>query len=248
MSVPPPDLFIYPDTEALSRASAEQFIRVGNEATAERGVFAVALSGGSTPRRMYEKLASNEFQGRVDWKRAHFFWGDERAVPPDDPQSNYRMADEELLSRVPVPSSNVHRIPAEKNPQVAASEYEQMLRDFWGNSMPRFDLVLLGLGTNGHTASLFPYTSVLRETARWCAAVWVPELGASRITLTPPVLNHAANVSFVVAGHDKAAILREVLRGAFDPDRLPAQYIQPEGGNVVWLVDEAAASGLEEEL
>lgn len=243
-NLPAPELLIYSDREALSRAAAERFVEFGQDAAAARGVFAVTLSGGSTPRQTYEKLASDEFRSRVDWRRAHFFWGDERAVPPDHPQSNYRMAYEALLSRVPVPQSNIHRIPAEKTPEVAASEYEQTLRDFWGNTLPRFDLVLLGLGTNGHTASLFPYTSVLRERTRWCAAVWVPELDASRITLTAPVLNHAANVSFVVAGRDKAAILREVLRGAFDPERLPAQYIRPDEGKLLWLVDEAAASGL----
>jgi 6-phosphogluconolactonase len=241
---PPPEVLIFPDSDALSRAGAEQFVQIGNEAVATRGRFVVALSGGSTPRRMYEKLASDDYRGRVDWSRVHFFWGDERAVPPDDPQSNFRMANQALLSRVPVLPQNIYRIPAEKAPGIAAAEYEKVLRDFSHNSLPRFDLVLLGLGTNAHTASLFPYTSVLRERTRWCAAVWVPELNTSRITLTVPVLNHGANVIFLVAGRDKAASLREVLRGPHDPERLPAQLIQPDEGKLVWLVDEEAAGGL----
>jgi 6-phosphogluconolactonase len=241
---PAPELLVYPDREALSRAAADQFVKLSNDTIAGRGGFSVALSGGSTPRQMYEELASNEFQSRVAWNRVFFFWGDERAVPPDDPQSNYRMADQALLSRVPVPGENICRILAEKPPQVAAMEYEQRLRSFWGNTLTGFDLVFLGLGTNGHTASLFPHTSVLQEKSRWCVAVWVPELNADRITLTGPVLNHSRNVIFLVAGRDKSAILDEVLRGPYDPERLPAQLIQPVEGKLVWLVDQEAASAL----
>jgi 6-phosphogluconolactonase len=241
---PAPGLLVYPDRDALSRAAAEQFVEISNEAIALHGGFAVALSGGSTPRQMYDELASNDFSGRVNWKRVSIFWGDERAVPPDDAESNYRMANEALLSRVPVPRGNIYRIPAEKPPQVAAMEYEQTLRSLWGNTLKGFDLVLLGLGTNGHTASLFPHTSALQEKSHWCEAVWVPELVADRITLTALVLNQSANVIFLVAGRDKSAILHEVLRGPNDPERLPAQLIQPEKGRLEWLVDQEAASEL----
>jgi 6-phosphogluconolactonase len=237
-----PELNVYPDLVGLSLAAAEAFVKIGQDAIAARGSFSVALSGGSTPRRMYGELASNEFRSRLNWRDVYFFWGDERVVPPDDPQSNYRMADQALLSQVSLPRENIYRIPAEKTPPVAAMEYELMLREFQGGNLTGFDLVLLGLGTNGHTASLFPHTSALQDKLRWCVDVWVPELNASRITLTAPFLNRARNIIFLVAGEDKAAILYQVLRGPYEPDRLPAQLIRPNEGELVWLVDQAAAS------
>jgi 6-phosphogluconolactonase len=241
-----PELLTFPDREALSRAAAQQFVEIARGAIASRGRFAVALSGGSTPRDLYEQLKSDEVRAQVDWEHCHFFWGDERAVPPDHPDSNFRMANETLLACVSVPPAHIHRIRAEKNPQVAADEYEHTLRRFFGGRLPRFDLILLGLGTNGHTASLFPHTSVLYEKTRWCAAVWVPELNANRITLTVSVLNNAAHVIFLVAGRDKAVTLRAVLRGTYQPDELPAQLIHPHDGKLLWLLDEAAASDLKQ--
>lgn len=238
------ELLVCPDRAALSRAAAERFVKISNDAIAANGTFTVALSGGSTPQQMYEELASNEFRDRVNWGSVSFFWGDERAVPPDDQESNYRMADEALLSRVPVARNDIYRIPGEKPPPVAAVEYEQQLRSFWGDKLIGFDLVLLGLGTNGHTASLFPHTSALQEQSRWCVALRVPELNADRITLTAPFLNLGANVIFLVAGRDKSAILNEVLRGPYDPERLPAQLIRPVEGKLSWIVDEEAASEL----
>ncbi len=243
-SVTAPELLIYPDRDALSRAAADKFVERANAAIAARGRLSVALSGGSTPRELYAELASNAYRARVEWRQVHFFWGDERAVPPDSPDSNYRMANETLLSHIPVPKENVHRILAEKNPEIAAAEYEQTLRDFFGEDIPRFDLVLLGLGTNGHTASLFPHTSALNEKKRGCISVWVPELNAMRITLTALVLNDAAHIIFLVAGMDKAVVLREVLRGPYDPERLPAQLIHPDHGSLLWMIDQAAASEL----
>jgi 6-phosphogluconolactonase len=237
-----PELFIHADRNALGRAAADKFVELANEAIAARGRFAVALSGGSTPREMYQQLASDAYRARVDWRRVYFFWGDERTVPPASPDSNFRMANETLLSRIAVPRENIHRIRAEENPDVAASEYERTLRAFFGDQLPRFDLVLLGLGSNGHTASLFPRTPALHENARWCVAVWVPELDTQRITLTAPLINHAANIIFLVAGRDKAAVLREVLRGPYEPERLPAQFIRPDDGKLMWMLDQDAAS------
>lgn len=237
---------IYPDLVEASRAAAEAFVRIGEDSIAARGWFSVALSGGSTPNRMYADLALNEFSSRLDWRHAHFFWGDERSVPPDDPQSNFRMANDALLSHVQVPPENIHRIQAEKTPKEAASDYEHLLRGFEWGELTGFDLALLGLGTNGHTASLFPYSDALNERSRWCVDTWVEELKAARITLTPPFLNRSANVIFLVVGSEKASILSEILHGQYDPDRLPAQLIEPKNGRLIWLVDRDAARGLKE--
>lgn len=238
------DLLSLPDLAALSRAAAERFVARAHAATTARGRFTVALAGGSTPRALYQLLAADEFRPQVDWRRVYIFWGDERTVPPDDPQSNYRLARETLLAHVPVPPANVHRIHGEEEPEIAAWDYERALREFFGNRPPRLDLILLGLGADAHTASLFPHSAALHETTRGCVAVWVPELATHRITLTAPAINNAAHVIFVVAGSDKANALRAVLREPFEPERLPAQLIQPADGKLLWLVDAAAASGL----
>ncbi len=239
-----PELVVYADRDKLSRAAADKFVELAAQATAASGRFTVALSGGSTPRELYEQLASNAYRGRIDWSHVQVFWGDERAVPPESPDSNYRMSWQTLLAHVPIPQENVHRIQAERGAQQAADEYEQALVQVFGAGMPRFDLVLLGMGANGHTASLFPHTPVLAEQRRRCAAVWVPELNTYRITLTAPVLNNARTVIFLVAGRDKAATLRAVLRGPYDPQALPAQLIRPNDGKLLWLVDAEAASAL----
>jgi 6-phosphogluconolactonase len=180
----------------------------------------------------------------VPWGTTHFFWGDERHVPPDHPDSNYRMAREAMLSQVPVPPQNVHRIPAE-NPDAsqAAQDYDHELREFFrlpSGQFPRFDLILLGMGPDGHTASLFPGTTAVREQKALVAALWVETLRSHRITLTPPVLNNAACVIFLVSGEQKAETLREVIEGDYQPDRLPAQVVRPASGRVLWLVDRAA--------
>ena len=235
----------------LYRAAAEEFARRADAAVRERGAFAVALSGGSTPRGLYEVLAGDgppPFRRQVPWGRTHFFWGDERHVPPDHPESNYRTAREALLSVVPLPPEHVHRIPAERpDAGQAAEEYARTLREHFRlaeGQWPRFDLVLLGMGIDGHTASLFPGSPALRERARLVCAPWVERLRAHRITLTPPVLNHAACALFLVAGGDKADTLRAVLHGEVRPDRLPAQVVRPIRGELLWLVDEAAARRL----
>ena len=236
---------VFPDLESLSRAAAAWFVRQAKEAAAARGRFSVALSGGGTPRRTYELLAAPPYRDEVDWPRVHVFWGDERCVLPDDPRSNARMAREAWLDRVPIPRSQIYPMDCAQAPEGAARRYETLLREFFGGGPPRLDLVFLGLGADGHTASLFPQTPVLKERERWVAAVQLTEPEPYRVSLTAPLLNQAAAVAFLVAGPSKAGVLKEVLHGPYEPDRLPAQLIRPESGELLWLVDEAAAAGLQ---
>jgi 6-phosphogluconolactonase len=252
MSIPDrtASLEIFPTFERLARAAAERFVDTASEAIAANGRFSVALSGGSTPRPVYSLLASEAFAGRIDWAKVHVFWGDERCVPPDDPQSNYRTARGALLDAVPLPPENIHRIRGEDDPERAAAAYERELRTFFGTApdgktpASGFDLVFLGMGDDGHTASLFPGSPALRETARWVSAQYVESVSMWRITLTPVIINAARNVIFLVSGGDKAERLREVLEEPEQPELLPAQAIKPAGGRLLWLVDEAAAARL----
>lgn len=233
------------DAEGVARAGAELFVSTMGEAIRERGRASVALSGGSTPRRMYELLASEPWASKVDWGRVHFFWGDERCVPPQDRASNYRMACEAMLTALPVPKENIHRIPGEASPpERAAEEYESEMRKFFDGPLPTFDLILLGLGTNAHTASLFPNSNALREQSRWVVADFIEEINACRITLTVPVLNNARDVAFLVCGAEKAEVVRDVVAGKVDPQRKPAQLIRPVNGNQTWVLDRAAAGKL----
>ena len=234
---------VYPDLESLSRAAAAFLVAQANQAVAARGRFSVALSGGGTPRRTYELLAAPPLVDQAPWDRMHVFWGDERCVPLDDPRSNARLAREAWLDHVPVPPHQIHPLVCGPAPAAAAREYEAELRSFFAGGPPRLDLVLLGLGDNGHTASLFPGTPVLKEQERWAAAVYVADQDLHRVTLTAPFINRAAVVAFLVAGKGKAAVVREVLHGPRDPRRLPAQLIEPQNGELRWLLDlEAAAS------
>ncbi|MFY9684061.1 MAG: 6-phosphogluconolactonase [Candidatus Sulfotelmatobacter sp.] len=231
----------------LFQAAADEVLRAATHAVAERGRFTIALSGGSTPRSMYTLIAANA-SVTLPWDRMFFFFGDERHVPPDDPESNYRMANESLLAKVPVPPANVFRIPAENPDAEAAAEmYEQTLRKFFAlaaGEFPRFDLILLGIGPDGHTASLFPETVALQEKTRLVVANWVEKLNTSRITLTLPVLNHARCIAFLVSGIDKAAALHEVLEGKAPGEKYPSKLVQPSEGKLIWFVDRAAASEL----
>jgi len=235
--------------------AAERFVSVATRAIRESGRFIVSLAGGSTPRQLYELLATPAYAKRVDWSHTHVFWGDERCVPADDPASNYRLAREALLGRVPVPDANVHRIRGENEPARAAAAYEEALRRAFGtregppSRAPghRFDLVLLGMGTDGHTASLFPSLAAVRENERWVVAQYVAEVSMWRVTVTPPVLNAAGDVVFLVSGAEKAATLHRVLEGPSEPDVLPAQAIAPTDGDLAWLVDAAAAAQLQAE-
>jgi len=234
-------LQIFPDLESLSRAAAGLFARLAADAVNTRGRFSVALSGGRTPRRAYEILARSPFREQLPWDRIHIFWGDERCVNPNDSRSNARLAREVLLDHVPLPQTQIHPFLCHPSPAAGAREYEVLLRDFFGGATPRLDLVFLGLGENGHTASLFPEDAALDELERWTAAVRVPGEDLHRLTLTPPLINQAWVVAFLVAGAAKAGGLREVLHGPRAPRRLPAQLINPENGELYWLVDREAA-------
>ena len=235
----------FADAEGVSFAAAEEFAELAVEAVARSGRFTVALSGGSTPQRLYERLAEPPHRERVPWDRVEVFWGDERAVAPDHPDSNARLAVAVLLSRVPIPPEGIHRIHAERaDREAAAREYQEEIARVFGlpadGPAPALDLVLLGLGADGHTASLFPGSAALAESRRWVVSHFVPALGAERITLTPPILNRAREVRVLVTGADKAGALRAVLHGPRAPERCPAQLIQPESGRLVWLVDRGA--------
>jgi 6-phosphogluconolactonase len=240
-----PELSVVQDAESLSRAVVAEFCRAADEAIAARGRFAVALSGGNTPRAAYSLLAA-EHKDSLPWKKIFVFFGDERLVPPDHPDSNYRMARESLLARVPIPPANVFRIKAELPADLAAGTYEDSLRGFFRLSpgaWPRFDLILLGLGDDGHTASLFPGSAALSEDARLVVANWVEKFKTSRITFTFPVLNHAAEVVFLVSGAGKASIVREIFSRSQNTI-FPAQRVRPEQGRLLWMADRQAASQL----
>lgn len=239
---------IHPTSSSLARAAADLFVRLCDRALATQGRFVVALAGGSTPREAYQLLATEEYASEIDWSYVYIFWGDERCVPADHAESNHHMAREALLNHIPIPVSNIYRIPGELAPQQAADAYEHTLRDFFkrrvGSTQARFDLVLLGLGADAHTASLFPWSPAVHERTRWAMAVAHPQTGQARITLTPPALNAGATVAFLVSGEDKAAAVKRVLTEPPQPDVLPAQIIQPEHGQLLWLLDNAAASQL----
>lgn len=242
------EILICRDLQGVSRRAAELFVRLASESISSSGRFAVALSGGSTPKALYALLTGDQFRPRVPWSKVHLFWGDERCVPPDHDESNYRMARELLLDKISIPQENIHRMPAEQEDHNrAADEYEQTLREFFdleAGKWPRFDLILLGLGDDGHTASLFPRTTALGVTDRLVVADYVEKLRAHRLTLTVPVINHAAHVVFLISGASKALVLREVLEGEYHPHRLPAQLIRPVEGKLLFIIDREAAREL----
>jgi 6-phosphogluconolactonase len=246
--MPEPELRIFANLEELSRAAAARFMEFCHERLTRENVFTAALSGGSTPRRLYELLTEPEFAGNIPWGRVHLFQVDERCVPPDHAESNYRMMREALLDHARIPPSNVHRIQAELvNPDEAAEVYVQQLNMMFRprrGEFPRLDLVFLGMGPDGHTASLFPGSPALVERAKWVCANFVEKLQANRVTLTYPVLNAAREVIFLVAGHEKAEALRQILEGPHEPERFPSQGIRPSDGRLSWFVDAAAAGGL----
>lgn len=235
---------VYNDLETLSQAAAEIFVVQSRQASLICGRFCVALSGGETPRRLYEILASAPYRKRVHWDEVHIFWSDERCVPEDDPRNNARMARQTLLDNVPIPPDHIHAIRCDQSPQQAAIQYEQELKEFFSTQNPNFHLILLGLGSNGHIASLFPHTPVLNEKVKWVSEVYVKELGMYRITFTASYINQASQVVFLVSGADKAQVLLNVLEGAYQPHELPAQLIRPNGAQPIWLVDRAASRKL----
>jgi 6-phosphogluconolactonase len=233
----------------LAAAAAEYLIETAAEAVRENGRCTVALSGGATPNGVYALLATKPYRSRVSWPAMHLFWGDERCVPPEDPRSNYRAAFELLLAHVPIPAANVHRMRGEIDPSDGAAEYEAALRTHFatGSGAPRFapserfDLVMLGVGTDGHTASLFPDSNALHETVRWVAPAYARVAETWRLTLTLPVINASAKVLFLLSGEDKRPIARRMLHAADDGAPLPAQRVVPVAGEVTWLLDAAAA-------
>jgi 6-phosphogluconolactonase len=236
-------LIICPDLESLNQEAARRLVSALAQAEKEgQMVFRLALAGGSTPRCLYQLLASQEFRTQIPWERLHFFWGDERVVPHDHPQSNYRMAREALLKHVPVPRENIHPVSTQASLEDTAQTYERELREHFGRGVPAFDLVLLGMGPDGHTASLFPASAALKERERLVVAHRVEGKGLDRITLTLPVLNQARRIFFLVTGKSKATTLRAAIAGG---GPLPVQQIAPRKGELVWLVDTAAAGRLE---
>jgi 6-phosphogluconolactonase len=240
------DVVVYPDHPSLVDGAATFIAGLAVESIAARGCFTIALSGGSTPRPVFARLAAADCAERIDWRQVHVFFSDERCVPPDDAASNYRMAREALLDHVPLPPGNVHRVRGEEDPALAALAYEQDLqRSFRTSVIPAFDLICLGMGDDGHTASLFPGTAALREHERWVVAQYVAVARAWRVTFTATLINAARHILFLVEGAGKSETLRRVLEGAYQPDVLPAQLIQPISGQVHWLVDAAAATRIQ---
>ena len=236
-----PKIHVSATADESARQAAELVAALSERAVRDRGRFAVALSGGSTPRRLHTVLASEEYSRRISWPHWHVFWGDERAVRPDHDESNYRMARETLLDHVALNQAHVHRIPAELDHARAASEYEQTIRQALDGDIPIFDLILLGMGDDGHTASLFPGSEALQEDKRLVAADWVAHLDAHRITFTLPLINRAAAVAFLVEGAHKSKMVRRVLRPGSGEEPPPASLVQPTGGELHWFLDAAAA-------
>ena len=230
---------IFADPSAVTQEAARRIVAA---AGAAKGIFSLVLSGGNTPKALYELLASPQFRTQIDWSKVEIYFGDERCVPPDNSESNYLMAQTALLSKVPIDASRIHRIRGEIDPAAAAMEYGQMLKSkFTGGGA---DMLLLGMGDDGHTASLFPGTAALNETHHRCVANFVPKMNTWRVTLTYPFLNKSAAVMILAVGAGKAQRLVEVLQGPRDPHRLPIQGIEPAGGKLAWMLDAAAAAGL----
>ena len=230
------------DLEAMSHKAGELFVNASRTCIGSKGRFSAALSGGSTPKRLYSLLGSAEYSPQVDWQRVHFFWVDERCVPKEHEESNFKTAFDTLLSKVYIPDGNIHRIKGEEDPDKGAKGYEEEVRKFFGMSgLPIFDLVILGMGEDGHTASLFPGSNLLKERIRLAVAVYLENPNRNRITLTLPVLNNAAQIIFLVAGQSKADVVWEILGGGQKKERYPAGRISPIHGSITWLIDQGAA-------
>jgi 6-phosphogluconolactonase len=247
MKKTPPQVEIYADPPALFRAAAEKFVQIANEAVQAQGKFFVVLAGGNTPRELYLLLAQENWQSRVPWGKTHVFFGDERCVPPDHADSNFRMAREALLDKLSLPESNIHRMRGEDAPDAAATAYAKEIPRVFGvegNKLPRFDLILLGLGNDGHTASLFPGTAALHENQQIVVANFVEKFKSYRLTLTLPAINNAKEIVFLVSGESKAEIIYEIFNALNRPVKYPAELVQPASGRLLWLLDRAAASKL----
>lgn len=235
------ELRVFPDATALARAAAAHFVEIAQASVALNHRFTVALSGGNTPERMYRLLATPEFSSQIDWRHVHLFWSDERCVPPNHPDSNYGLAQGAFIDHVPISMDNIHRILGEEDPIVAAVTYEQELKDHFKEELPRFNLILLGLGVDGHTASIFPGSTAATESKRLAIAVQHPTTNQWRITMTLTAINESANVMFQVAGESKRNILKVVRSGVRTQSEVPAIGVNPRGGAVLWLCDRAAS-------
>ena len=229
------------NSQTLAREASMHIIECANEAISDHGYFSIALAGGSTPKATFEMLATVEFAPHIEWEKVHVFWSDERCVAPNHEESNYRMAFNVLLRHSPIPVKQIYRMEGELDPKDAAQAYETKLHSFFGQKPPRFDLILLGLGEDGHTASLFPESKALLERKHWIVANYVRKFASWRLTMTYSLINQAANVSFLVSGKNKAQILRRVLAGRYTPEEIPAQGIRPDRGQLRWFIDADAA-------
>ncbi|NID12259.1 6-phosphogluconolactonase [Fibrivirga algicola] len=233
------------DTPAeLARQAADWIATYAESVLQQRDRFTIALSGGSTPKALHELLAQSPLRERIDWSRVHIFWGDERFVPLTDEKNNARMAYDTLLDHVPVPAAQIHIMQTDIDPDASMAAYDQVLHQYFDGHDHTFDLVLLGMGDDGHTLSLFPGTDVVNEDKKWTSAFFLTQQDMFRLTLTAPVVNKAAAVVFLVAGANKADALYEVLHGPYQPDKYPSQRIKPENGDLIWFVDKAAAAKL----
>lgn len=237
-------LHIFKDPQELSKAAAEMFVKTAREAVQERGKFTVALTGGSSPAHMYQLLAQKPYNELVPWDQTYVFWGDERWIPLSDNRSNARMAFETFLHKAPIPPEQTFQMWGEQEPEAYAAHYEKLIRKHVGQENPRFDLILLGMGEDGHTASLFPGTEVLKEKEKLVEAYYLESQDMYRITLTAPCINQARKIAFLTFGEKKADALYEVLEGDRNPEKYPSQLIQPQQGETIWFVDEAAAQRL----
>lgn len=235
------NIFIFQTSESLAQAAADLMIKISIEAIESRGRFVVALSGGSTPESLFALLSKPPYRDQILWDQTFIFWGDERVVPSSSELNNAYRAKTLLLDKIIIPPINIYSIPVELEPAKAANEYESNLKKFFGKDSPSFDLIFLGLGENGHTASLFPYTDVVFENVKLVKEVYVAEQRMFRITMTPLLINQAHNIIFLVEGEKKAEILKTVLMGPQQPDKFPAQVISPEDGFIYWYVDKKAA-------
>lgn len=238
----PLNINIFPTPEALGEAAARHIIELAKHYIQKNGRFTISLSGGSTPERLFKLLSQSLYVEQMPWQNTYFFWGDERCVPLDDERNNAHQAIKLLFSKINIPADNIFRIPTNLPPTQAAEQYEQTIKEFFVNAQPRFDLMLLGMGDDGHTASLFPGTEVLHETKHLVKAIYIDKVSMHRITMTVPLINQSHHIIFLVTGSGKAETLKTVLQGDSQPELYPAQLIQPEDGTLLWMVDEAATA------
>ena len=233
------------DVEELSSYVADWLVHYAAQVLEKQPRFTIALSGGSTPKKLYQLLASEEYKEKINWSRVHIFWGDERYVPFDDEKNNAKMAFDTLLKHVPVSASQIHIMRTDIDPALSASEYEKILHNYFDGQTHSFDLALLGIGDNAHTLSLFPHYDVIHEQEKWVSAFFLKEQNMYRITLTAPIVNRSACIAYLVTGTDKAEALHHIVSDQFNPDEYPAQIIKPVNGEIYWFVDEAAGAKLE---